>query len=448
MIGAGSSGIAACKALSEAGIDYDCFETSDRVGGNWVFKNSNGMSSIYRSLHMNTSRSKMEFSDFPMPSDYPDYPFHEQIAVYCEQYVDHFGFRDRIRFKCGVERAQRRDDGTWLVTLQSGETREYAYLCVATGRHWFPRWPSPRYPGTFDGIEMHAHDYIDPADPHDLREKSILVVGFGNSALDIACELGRKEQNHTLYLSMRRGYWVVPRFFGGGRPADHNIEHPSKPVPLRRRLWPKRWSARRRVRDIEATLGRPEHFGLPAPERELDFTRAATSQELYNRIGSGDIVIKPGIERLDGKAVVFSDGSRNEVDAIIYATGYSIVFPFFADGFMPTGDKDLRLWNRVVDPRFDNLFFIGFMQPLCAVIPVAEQQARFVGELLAGRYRLPPPDEIAEACAPGGGRPVHFASDAYSRHIGCSDYVRELRRELERGARRARQGVIRRPEPA
>src|SRR4026209_1067002 len=91
LTGAGSSGIAAAKALHERGIPFDCFEKSDRVGGNWVFGNRNGMSSAYRSLHINTSRERMQFSDFPMPESYPDFPHHTHIAAYFEAYVDHYG---------------------------------------------------------------------------------------------------------------------------------------------------------------------------------------------------------------------------------------------------------------------------------------------------------------------------------------------------------------------
>ena len=120
MIGAGSSGIAAAKALHQRGFDFDCFEKSDRVGGNWVFKNRNGMSSAYRSLHINTSRERMEFADFPMPKSYPDFPHHTHIAAYFDAYVDHFGFRDRITFETGVERAAPAADGTWEVTLDDG----------------------------------------------------------------------------------------------------------------------------------------------------------------------------------------------------------------------------------------------------------------------------------------------------------------------------------------
>ncbi len=120
LIGAGSSGIAAAKALHERGIEFDCFEKSDRVGGNWVFGNKNGMSAAYRFLHINTSRERMQYSDFPMPADYPDFPRHDQIAAYFDQYVDHFGFRDRIRFEYGVERAERRTDGTCEFSSKNG----------------------------------------------------------------------------------------------------------------------------------------------------------------------------------------------------------------------------------------------------------------------------------------------------------------------------------------
>src|ERR671924_661543 len=95
----GSSGIASCQVLQARGIDFDCFETGSGVGGNWRYDNDNGMSSAYRSLFINTSRRIMEYAAYPMPEDFPDYPHHTQIAAYFDDYVDHFGFRDRIRFR-------------------------------------------------------------------------------------------------------------------------------------------------------------------------------------------------------------------------------------------------------------------------------------------------------------------------------------------------------------
>src|SRR3954468_7465026 len=78
VIGAGSSGIAAAQVLHARGIPFDCFEVGSAVGGNWRYDNDNGMSSAYRSLHINTSRQQMEYASFPMPEDLPDYPSHWQ----------------------------------------------------------------------------------------------------------------------------------------------------------------------------------------------------------------------------------------------------------------------------------------------------------------------------------------------------------------------------------
>src|SRR6266511_2620380 len=214
VIGAGSSGIAVAKALHERGIPLDCFEKSDRVGGNWVFGNKNGMSSAYRSLHINTSRERMEYTDFPMPKSYPDFPHHTQIAAYFDAYVDRFGFRDRIQFETGVEHAAREADGTWTLELDTGETRRYDALVVANGHHWDPRWPEPPFPGSFDGEQLHAHFYVDN---EPFKGRRVLVVGIGNSAMDIAVESSFVAQKTIL--CSRRGAHVIPKYLFG-RPLD------------------------------------------------------------------------------------------------------------------------------------------------------------------------------------------------------------------------------------
>ena len=107
VIGAGVSGLTAGKALSDWGIPYTCFESSDDVGGNWYFRNPNGRSSAYRSLHIDTSKPSISFKDFPMPDHFPDYPHHTEIAAWLRDYADAFGLRERIRFHTTVQRAER-----------------------------------------------------------------------------------------------------------------------------------------------------------------------------------------------------------------------------------------------------------------------------------------------------------------------------------------------------
>src|SRR5918998_1081456 len=115
-MGVGASGIAACQVLHARGIPFDCFEKGSGVGGNWRYANDNGMSSAYRSLFINTSRAMMEYASYPMPDELSDYPHHTEIARYFEDYVDHFGFRDRIRFRTEVASVEP-DGERWMVTL-------------------------------------------------------------------------------------------------------------------------------------------------------------------------------------------------------------------------------------------------------------------------------------------------------------------------------------------
>src|SRR3954466_8226989 len=120
VIGAGSSGIAACQVLDARGTPFDCFEKGSEVGGNWRFENDNGMSSAYRSLHINTSRGLMAYRTFPMPEHYPHYPDHFQIAAYFDEYVDHFGLRPKIRFRTEVI-AVKPVEGEWEVTVRDAD---------------------------------------------------------------------------------------------------------------------------------------------------------------------------------------------------------------------------------------------------------------------------------------------------------------------------------------
>ena len=102
IIGAGCSGFTTAKRLKDFGIAYDQFEASDNIGGNWYFKNPNGMSACYQSLHIDTSKYRLAFDDYPVPDDWPDFPHHSQLFDYFNDYVDHFGLRDAIQFNTRV----------------------------------------------------------------------------------------------------------------------------------------------------------------------------------------------------------------------------------------------------------------------------------------------------------------------------------------------------------
>ena len=155
IIGAGPSGIAAAKVLKENNISFDCFEKGSKIGGVWRFNNDNGLSAAYKSLHINTNRMVMAYSDFPMPESFPMFPHHSQIIRYFEDYVAHFKFGSQITFNTSVEKIEP-SEGGYLVTLHTGEKRQYEKIIVANGHHWNPRFPEPPFEGTFSGLKINC----------------------------------------------------------------------------------------------------------------------------------------------------------------------------------------------------------------------------------------------------------------------------------------------------
>lgn len=374
VIGAGSSGIVALKVLHQHGLEVDCFERGSGIGGNWRFRNDNGMSAAYASLHINTSKQRMAYSDYPMPDSYPDYPHHSQILDYFEDYVDHFDVRSRIRFNTTVEAVQPTGDGGWRVRLDSAEEREYRAVLVANGHHWDPKLPD--FPGSFAGRARHSHEY---ETPEGLEGQRVLVLGIGNSGVDIACESSRVAAK--TFLSTRRSAHILPKYVFG-RPIDHLASPASSRLPE---------SIQRMMYKIILKVGRgpQETFGVPEPEHHILAAHPTISADLLNLVGHGRITMKPDVERLDGHTVHFTDGSQEEIDEIVWATGYKVTFPFFDPALIDTRDNEVPLYRNVIHFDRPGLYFIGLIQPLGAVMPLAEAQSRWVAKLLTDECTLP-----------------------------------------------------------
>jgi thioredoxin reductase len=435
IIGAGSSGITACQVMQARGVDFDCFEIGSEIGGNWRYDNDNGMSSAYRSLHINTSRQQMEYAAYPMPADLPDYPSHWQIAAYFDDFVDHFGFRDRIRFRTEVVKVQPAG-GRWEVTVRGvdggeAETHAYDHVVVANGHHWDPRWPEPAFPGSedFPGVQLHVHHY---RTPDVLEGNRVLVLGIGNSATDVAVESSRVAASTDL--AMRRGAHIVPKYMFG-IPTDHLTESPLGRGPFR--LQQLGLAALLRL-----TQGRQPSYGLPTPDHRVLEAHPTVSQELLNRLGHGDITVRPNIDRFEGSKVFFTDGSAGEYDVVVYCTGYKVSFPFLDSTVVSSADNHVDLYRRVVDPEHPGLYFLGLVQPIGAIMPLAEAQAEWVADLVTGVGALPATAEMRRQIADYDAhlRKRYVASKRHTIEVDFHAYRMEIRKERRAARRRMQAG--------
>jgi cation diffusion facilitator CzcD-associated flavoprotein CzcO len=429
VIGAGVSGLTTIKALRDWNVPHTCFDASDDIGGNWYFRNPNGRSSAYRSLHIDTSKNAISFADFPMDGRYPDFPHHTEINQFLHEYADRFGLRENISFNTSVERADRLERGGWRITTSDGQEHLFDALLVCTGHHWDPSYPE--FPGRFDGETLHSHHYIDPTEPLDLVGKRVLVVGIGNSAVDITSELSRKGVASRVFISTRSGAWVIPKY-AFGRPADQVFKtNPRLPLGLQRRF------ARLLPRIV---AGRMEDFGLPTPNHHFLEAHPTVSSELLLRLGSGDAVAKPDVAELLGDRVRFTDGSVEPVDVIVYATGYKISFPFFDPDFISAPGNVLALYKRIFKPEIDDLGFVGFAQAIPTIFPFAERQSKLVGRWLGGDWAPPSRAEMVREIAADERRYLRHYNPRPRHTMQLDYYIYEYdlqKRVIPDGRRRA-----------
>ena len=421
IIGAGSSGVCAGKALKQRGVPFEILEKGSSLGGMWRYENDNGQSSAYRSLHIDTSRKSLGYPDFPIPADLPDYLSHEQMCRYLESYADRFGVREHVRFRSEVQRVEPCADGRWHVTLADGASRDYRAVVVANGHLWSPRQPA--FAGEFGGRQIHSHHYRTAAP---FEGQRVLVVGIGNSAVDIAVDLCR--QARRVCLSTRRGAWLMPKYIMG-IPTDRWGAFLNRHFHL-----PTSWTRTLVSRLAWLSIGDQRRFGIPRPAHPVWREHACVSQDLLSCVGHGWITIKPNVAELQGGLVAFDDGSREPFDTIVYATGYETKFPFLDPQVFAVRDHEARLYRRIAVPNRPGLHFIGLVQPIGPTIPLVEVQARWIAAVLAGALRLP--DEAvmqAEIDAHLKAlRQRYVDSPRYTLEVDYREHAGQLKRDMAR----------------
>jgi cation diffusion facilitator CzcD-associated flavoprotein CzcO len=375
IIGAGCSGLTAIKQLAQAGLhDIACYEQSDQIGGNWVYTATPGHSSISKTTHTIASKLLSQFSDFPMPDDYPDYPSHSQILAYFQAYTQHFQLEKYIRFNITVRQAEKIANERWRLTLSDNSQEEFDYLIVANGHLSVPRHPD--WKDRFSGQYLHAHTF---KTNQGLENKNVLVVGAGNSGCDCAVEASRVAAR--VDLSLRSPQYIIPKLIMGKPTDTFAATMQWLPQYIKNQL---------QKISLRIQIGRYRDYRLPEPDFAPAQAHPTINSEIFDKIRHGKIHPRPGIQDISGQTVVFTDGSSASYDVIIAATGYQISFPFFPADFIDWQDAaHVPLYLRIFHPDHPSLFFIGLIQPQGCIWILTEVQSRLIAQLLTGKTRLP-----------------------------------------------------------
>ncbi len=385
VIGAGACGICAAKVMKEGGFDVTVYEIGSKIGGMWCYENDNNLSSAYRTLHINTSRSVTQFSDFAFDDDVQHFPDHADMARYLKQYADHFGVTPLIRFSTPVQDVEPQfepgaDAPKWRVVTEHG-SEDFDFVIAATGHLHVPRH-IPMFSERFKGEYLHSHYY---REPDSYVGKRICIVGVGNSACDITGDLCATAARCVMVA--RSGVMILPKLIFGKPFTDISSK-------LQRRWIP--YSVRRNILRLLTWLihGNMQKLGFKKPDKRIHTTSNGT---IVTDIAYRRVEVKQGISAIDGKTIEFEDGTCEEFDVLIGATGYKTDLPCIKPEIVPVGDNEIDLYQRIVPPKWPGLYLLGFFNTDTALNYIFERQSWWVREIESGNAMLPPFEEMQQA---------------------------------------------------
>ena len=301
-------------------------------------------------------------------------------------------------------------------------SRLYRGVVIASGHHDVPRVPA--FPGTFAGEILHSRDY---KSPRQLRDRRVLVVGCGNSAADIVSDA--VHGGSQVFLSIRRGYWFVPKFILGFPTGD--VISYAEMVPMPRLM--RRWL-------FQATLwllqGPPSRYRMPDPDYSIDQAHPTMTDQIPRFVAHGQLAVKPQIASYEGDRVCFADGTSEPIDTVVLATGYEPVVRFVDDNLVFDGAGRPRFQLNAFHPEHKNLFAAGLAQANGSMWRLADYQGQLIADLIVADERAPQRaqalrDMIAARHA-ANVRRNFVASDRHRLEVNYYDYRRLLKRLMRR----------------
>jgi indole-3-pyruvate monooxygenase len=340
IIGASAAGLATSACLGEQGIDHVIVERTDEIGVAWR--------NHYRRLHLHTPKRGSNLPGLKFDSDLPRYPSREDVISYLEGYASYFGIQPRFGVTVDSVSATR---GGWT-TVTDSESYTSKRVVVATGYTNTPVVPRWADQDVYEGEVLHSSEYLEGSK---WRGKPVLIVGFGNSACEIAIDLhefGAKPQ-----ISVRHAVNVIPRDLLGVPVLQLGILGGHLPPRLADLSFaPLIWAT---IGSLKGTGLRKLPYG-PMSQIANDKSIPLLDIGTMDLIRSGDLVVRPAIECFEPHGVRFADGTEGEFAAVVLGTGYRPSLETFIEAADSVLDSDGVPFASGTESSLAGLYFCGF----------------------------------------------------------------------------------------
>ncbi|XP_071043405.1 flavin-containing monooxygenase 5-like [Parasteatoda tepidariorum] len=399
VIGGGPCGLGAIQTLKQEGIEPVCFERTGHIGGLWRYHDDDvdGIASVMKTTIINTSKELGAMSTFPPLAEYPNYMHNTLMHEYIVKAAEQNGLLPHVRYHHETKSIEMAEDyektGRWKVTNKNTQTGElvseiFDFVCVCIGHHVYPNIPTFPNQEEFEGKIMHTHS-LKKVDG--FEDQRVVVVGVGNSGMDAAVELSAVTKQ--VYLSSRRGTWVVPRIGPKGLPFDAAFTR--RYLHFFVQHLPYNWICSYSERAIEQNF---DHsiYNLK-PKHRVWSQHPTVSDTLPIKLLSGVVKTRGTIKKFTKKGVIFQgEEEETEADTVFLATGYKVMFPFLSDDIVRVVDNKVQLYKFMYPPHLPHptLAILGLVQPNGPGFPVGEMQCRWASRVMSGKLKLPSKEQM------------------------------------------------------
>ncbi|XP_051113702.1 probable flavin-containing monooxygenase 1 [Andrographis paniculata] len=448
IVGAGISGLLACKYAASVGLTPVVFEEQPHAGGLW--------NHTIESTRLQNSKDFFQFSDFPWPESVRDvFPTNAQLLHYLQSYARHFHLLPYINFNCrllsldyvGVSQEEMASwhlwggsgqafasEGNWnlkVLHIDDHSVKEYAaefvVLCIGrfSGLPSIPVFPPGNGPEVFAGKVLHSMDYSamdNAAAAEFIKGKRIAIVGSGKSAIDIAFECASANgSSNPCSVIQRTTHWTSPDAMPWGvnfgylfftRFSELLVHKPGEGFfssALATLLSPLRWAISKFVESHIRWKLPLKKYGMIPKE---SFVREASScqilflpENFYDKVVDGSIVFRKSQHFSFCKEGLMIEGEVNPIkaDVVIFATGYKgdeklkniFVSPTFQNYIFGSPKSSVPLYRQMIHPRIPQLAVIGYSESLSNLYTI-EMWCKWLGFFLDQSFSLPSIKEMED----------------------------------------------------